>query len=124
MALSVPKDLILHSVMYFYLCIAVLFVADTSGSSTLKDDDSMLQRDSFANRSFGLCSPDKAALAEQMHPSYNPRLFVDGGLYLDPDIIGTCYGGRTLDLCFNVFIQDSLGSCGSSTDHSVQFDTL
>jgi hypothetical protein len=22
-----------------------------------------------------------------MHPSYNPRLFVDGGLYLDPDII-------------------------------------
>ena len=25
---------------------------------------------------------------EQLHPHYNPLLFCDGGLYLDPDIIG------------------------------------
>lgn len=46
---------------------------------------------------FGLQSPDKAvAMASEsevneestMHPEYNPRLFCDGGLYLDPDIIG------------------------------------
>ena len=28
------------------------------------------------------------------HPTYNPKLFCDGGLYFDPDIIGmfTCFG--------------------------------
>ncbi len=38
--------------------------------------------------SFGLRSPDTAVPQEHLHPSYNPRLFCDGGLYLDPDIIG------------------------------------
>ena len=38
--------------------------------------------------SFGLHSPDNVAPTEKLHPSYNPRLFCDGGLYLDPDIIG------------------------------------
>ena len=38
--------------------------------------------------SFGLHSPDNVAPSEKLHPSYNPRLFCDGGLYLDPDIIG------------------------------------
>ena len=68
-----------------------MFISDTTSiSGPLREDEALLQRDSFANRSFGLCSPDKAALVEQMHPSYNPRLFEDGGLYLDPDIIGMC----------------------------------
>ena len=83
---------------------AVVLVADTSSStSTLKEDESFLRRDTFANRSFGLCSPDKSSLAERMHPSYNPRLFVDGGLYLDPDIIGTLnaiYLGMMLKISF------------------------
>ncbi len=38
--------------------------------------------------SFGLHSPDQLPKSENLHPSYNPRLFCDGGLYLDPDIIG------------------------------------
>lgn len=38
--------------------------------------------------SFGLQSPENVAPSEKLHPSYNPRLFCDGGLYLDPDIIG------------------------------------
>ena len=38
--------------------------------------------------SFGLHSPDQLPTSEKLHPSYNPRLFCDGGLYLDPDIIG------------------------------------
>ena len=38
--------------------------------------------------SFGLRSPDNGQ-SENLHPSYNPRLFSDGDLYLDPDIIGT-----------------------------------
>ena len=25
---------------------------------------------------------------EKLNPTYNPKLFTDGGLYLDPDIIG------------------------------------
>ena len=25
---------------------------------------------------------------EKLNPTYNPKLFCDGGLYLDPDIIG------------------------------------
>ena len=37
--------------------------------------------------SFGLVSPDNLP-PDTIHPSYNPRLFCDGGLYLDPDIIG------------------------------------
>ena len=44
--------------------------------------------------SFGLQSPTNNDTtvtppdADGLHPSYNPRLFCDGGLYLDPDIIG------------------------------------
>ena len=40
--------------------------------------------------SFGLGSPEENVSRpdELLHPSYNPRLFCDGGLYLDPDIIG------------------------------------
>ncbi len=40
--------------------------------------------------SFGLHSPEQLPTSETLHPSYNPRLFCDGGLYLDPDIIGKC----------------------------------
>ena len=43
--------------------------------------------------SFGLHSPDQPLpTSENLHPSYNPRLFCDGGLYLDPDIIGKSSG--------------------------------
>ena len=37
--------------------------------------------------SFGLHSPE-AVSPECLHPSYNPRLFSDGQLYFDPEIIG------------------------------------
>ena len=37
--------------------------------------------------SFGLHSPDQMP-SNLVHPTYDPRLFCDGGLYLDPDIIG------------------------------------
>ena len=31
---------------------------------------------------------DRSSSSSDIHPSYNSKLFCDGGLYLDPDIIG------------------------------------
>ena len=66
--------------------------ADRPHSFGLHSPDTLPQSESEFKAiasSFGLHSPDNvAAPSEKLHPSYNPRLFCDGGLYLDPDIIG------------------------------------
>ena len=67
-------------------------VADRPQSFGLHSPDQLPKTESEFRAiasSFGLHSPDTLP-SELLHPSYNPRLFCDGGLYLDPDIIGKC----------------------------------
>lgn len=45
----------------------------------------------------GSVEQEEADRASPVHPSYNPKLFSDGALYLDPDIIGKTIANGTFN---------------------------